>query len=93
MDEIPLRPRVTLQVFDKKEIDFVGPINPPARRLVDRCIITVIEYLTIWVEAVLVKDCSTYTATHFLSKHVVTRFVCPRILMSDQRTHFINSTF
>jgi transposase InsO family protein len=39
-----------------------------------------------------VKDCSTKTATHFLFEHVVTRFGCRKILMSDQGTLFINNT-
>jgi hypothetical protein len=38
--KVTLRPKVTLQAFDKWEIDFVGPINPLAKRTGERYIIT-----------------------------------------------------
>jgi hypothetical protein len=53
-------------VFDKLEIDFVGPINPPTRRSRARYIITTTEYLTIWAKETPVKDCILETATYFL---------------------------
>jgi transposase InsO family protein len=70
----------------------VGPINPPAKRSGARYIITAKEYLTRSAEASLVKDCITETTTHFPFEQVISRFGCPRILMSYQGTHFINST-
>jgi hypothetical protein len=45
---MPLAPQLTLQVFDKWAIDFVGPIIPPGRYIGARCIITMTKYLTRW---------------------------------------------
>jgi hypothetical protein len=70
----------------------VGPINPLEKKSRARYIITAIEYLTRWEKLAPTKDSSTETATHFLFEKVITRFGCPRIMMSDQGTHFINDT-
>jgi transposase InsO family protein len=48
--------------------------------------------LTRWVEARAVKDCSETTAACFIFDDIITKFGCPKILMSDQGTHFINKT-
>jgi transposase InsO family protein len=50
------------------------------------------ENLTRWAEATPIKYCSVETSIHFLFEYVITKFGFPRILMSDQVTHFINNT-
>jgi hypothetical protein len=55
-DEMPLKPHVTLKLFYKWAVYFVGPINPPYRRSGARYIITVKKYLIRWVEATTVED-------------------------------------
>ena len=81
-----------MKVFEKWEIDFVGPINPPTKRIEEIYIITTIEYLTRWEEVAPVKDFNTEISTHFLFEQVITIFGYPIILMSGQGTHFINNT-
>ena len=87
-----LVPQVTLQSFDKWAVDFVGPINPLGKRTGARYIITTTDYLTRWEEAAPVVDCTVVTAAKFIFENIVTQFGCPRILMSDQGSHFINRT-
>ena len=89
---MPLKPEITLQAFNKWAIDFVGPINPPRKRTGTRYIITATDYLTRWVEAAPVKDYNVAIAAQFIFENILARFGCPRILMSDQGTHFLNQT-
>jgi transposase InsO family protein len=46
-----------------------------------------------WAEARAVKECSATTTVCFIFDEIITRFGCPKILMSDQVKHFINKTF
>ena len=68
---MPLNTQMTLQSFEKWEIDFVGLIKPQGMTGA-HYIITMTEYLTRWVEAQLVKDCTTTTAVKFIFEHVLT---------------------
>lgn len=88
---MPLNPQMTLQSFEKWAIDFVGLIKPQGKT--GACyIITTMEYLTRWVEAQPVKDCTAAAAAKFLFDNVLTRFGYPKILMSDRGTYFLNET-
>jgi hypothetical protein len=91
-DEMPLVPQLTLQAIEKWDIDFVGPINPPRKHTGARYIITTTKYLTKWKEARAIKDCSATTTAWFIFNEIITRFGCPKIIMSDQGTHFVNKT-
>jgi transposase InsO family protein len=85
-----LAPQLTLQAFEKWSIDFMGLINPPGKHTGARYIIITIEYFTIWVKAREFNDCSATTTMHFIFDDIITSFGCPKILMSDQGTQFIN---
>jgi len=88
---MPLNPQITLQPFEKWAIDFVGLIQPQGKTSA-RYIITATEYLTRGAEAQPLKDCIGMTTTKFLFEHVLMRFGCPKILMSDCGMHFLNKT-
>jgi len=74
---------VTLQAFEKWEIDFLGPIQPQGENIGAKYIITTTKYLTRWVKTWPVKDCIGAIVEKFISEYVLTRFRCPNILMRD----------
>ena len=87
---MPLVPQITLQAFDKWVVEFVGPISPPGKQTSVRYIIIVTNYLTRWAEATPVKYCTAATEVKFIFENVVTRFGCPKFILRDQGTHFVN---
>jgi transposase InsO family protein len=92
IDEFPLFPVTPLETFDKWVIDFVGPINLPTCHTGERYIINATKYLTRWAEATPIKDCIVETAVHFNFDNIITKFICQRVLMSDQGSQFLNET-
>ena len=82
-DEIPLVLHIALHELDKWDVDFVGPTSPARKCMRVRYIITATNYLTRWEEFESVKDCTAATSAKFLFENVVTRFRCPKILISD----------
>ena len=91
-EELPLNPQITLHVFNKWVIDFVGPIHPPVKKMGARYIIITTEYLTKWVDEKPVKGCSITTTTNFIFEYILYQSCYPRILMSDRGTNFLNET-
>lgn len=90
-DEMPLNPHMTLEPFEKWAINFVGLIKPWGKTCAFY-IITIMKYLTQWVEAQPVKNCTANTSVKFLFENILTRFGCLKILMSDHKTDFLNET-
>jgi hypothetical protein len=64
-------------------VDFIGLINPTSKHSKSRYIIMETNYITCWVEVTIVHDFSIDTAARFIFDNIITRFGCPRSLISD----------
>ena len=89
MSLISVNPSLTFEIW---AIDFIGPFLIPAKRIGARYIITVVEYVTKWVEEEPVDTCSSEIVAKFIYENIITRFGCPITLINDQGSHFINKT-
>ena len=76
--------------FEKWGIDFVGPIKPPSHYGQKRYILVATEYVMKWAEALATKIDDAKIIAKFIYENIITRFGCPKELVSDRGTHFLN---
>ena len=65
------------------------PLNCYSRK---RYFLVAIEYVTKWAEALATKIDDAETVAKFIYEYIIIHFDCPKELVSDRGTHFINST-
>jgi len=79
--EILLQPQVALEPFDKWDMDFIGPIDPPLGQ--KKYIIVCTDYLTKWVEIKAVKVATKEKVDELLRYNVFYKFGYPREIVTD----------
>ena len=83
--EMPLHVSLPLVPVEKWRIDYVGRSTPiPKTNMA--YIVVAIEYLTKWAEVKPVKTNTAEHATTFMYENIISRFGCPKILVSDRGT-------
>ena len=87
---MPLVPTLPMLPFERWGIDFIGEVHPTSSRQ-NQWIIVAIEYLTKWAEAKAVRADNAKDTAFFIFENIITRFRCPRVLVSDRGGHFINN--
>ncbi|MCO5577035.1 hypothetical protein L7F22_030857 [Adiantum nelumboides] len=90
VDSMPLRPMMGARAFAKWNIDFVGPIQPPAYKTKAQYIIVATDYLTKWTKAKATRKNDAQATAAFLYENIFTRYGFPIEIISDRGTHFLN---
>jgi len=71
-DEIPLQLQVTLEPFEKWEMDFIRPIDPPLGQ--KKYITVCTHYLTKWAKTKVVKPSTEHKVDEFLRENIFYKF-------------------
>ena len=82
MKEIPDQP------FDKIVMDLVTDFTESNKG--NKHILTIIDLLMGWPEAILIPNKSADTITKTFIRHYLPRHLCPRFILSDNGTEFKN---
>ena len=78
----------TLRLFQTWGLDLIGPKNPPSNSHI--WILVATKYFTKWVKSIPLKKATGAAVVNFIREYIITRFGIHRILISDNRTPFIN---
>ena len=75
-------------IFYIRRIDFIGPFS---KSYGNEYILVAVDYVSKWVETVILSTNDAKVVIKFLKKNIFTRFGTPRALISDGGTHFCNN--
>jgi hypothetical protein len=88
IDEMPLKPQVLIEPFERCGLDFVGPIMHMSRK--KKYILVCTDYVTKWVEAKALYQANEQSVVDLLFEEIFTRFGVPREIVTDQGTQFMS---
>ncbi|PIN08325.1 DNA-directed DNA polymerase [Handroanthus impetiginosus] len=71
-------------------IDFMGPFVPSFGNIY---ILVAVDYVSKWVEAIVVPNNDSKAVVNFIKKNIFSRFGTLRAIISDGGTHFCNRSF
>jgi len=86
--EMPLRNIQEIEVFDCWEIVLIGPLPSSFS---NEYILLAVEYVSRWVEAIPTQRADAKKVIKFLKKNIFYRFSTPRVVISDEGSHFCNA--
>ena len=70
-----------IKPFEKWDLDFIGPINPPSNQ--KKYILVCTDYVTKWVESKALIFANEKSVVSFLFEDIFTRFSVPREIVTD----------
>ena len=87
---MPLKPILEVEIFDLWGIDFMGPF-PKVNGY--EYILMAVDYVSKWVEVVATRTNTSKVVSEFVESHIFCRYGCPRAMISDGGSHFVNHAF
>ncbi len=79
-----------VELFDVWGIDFMGPF---VSSYGNSYILLAVDYVSKWIEAIATQKSDAKTVLRFLKKNIYTRFSTPKVIISDEGSHFCNRSF
>ena len=68
----------------------MGPFPPSFG---NEYILVMVDYVSKWIEAVATRTNDHKVVMKFVKTNIFSRFGCPRVIISDEGSHFTNSQF